>query len=284
MIDQLNIYGKTKVEVAIDRMKSLEPAKGYWLAFSGGKDSCVLKALADMAGVKYEAHYSVTGIDPPELYRFIKTQHPDVIKDYPRYPDGKRKTMWNLIVKNKMPPTRTARYCCKELKESSGDGFVTLTGVRWAESNNRKTNNGITTIKTKSKKIKAEIGDQGIETQKGGIILMNDNTDKRKLVEHCAVKARVIVNPIIDWTTEEVWEFIHKYNVPYCELYDQGYTRLGCIGCPMSGKHKLEEFERYPKFKSLYLTAFKRMLENRRLLSEEGWETAEEVFERWVSK
>ena len=64
MIHQIDIEGRDKVDKAILRLQTYEPPEGYWLAFSGGKDSVVIKALADMAGVKYEAHYSVTGIDP----------------------------------------------------------------------------------------------------------------------------------------------------------------------------------------------------------------------------
>ena len=76
MIDQLNIYGMTKLEVSIERIKQIEPRGGSWyLAFSGGKDSCVIKALCDMAGVKYDAHYHVSSVDPPELIRFIKKYH-----------------------------------------------------------------------------------------------------------------------------------------------------------------------------------------------------------------
>ena len=88
MIEQLNVYGKTKLEVAIQRLKTFEPSEGYYLAFSGGKDSVVIKALADMAGVKYDAHYNVTSVDPPELVRFIKEKYPDVMWEYPRYKDG----------------------------------------------------------------------------------------------------------------------------------------------------------------------------------------------------
>ena len=82
MIEQLNVYGKTKLEVAIQRLKTFEPSEGYYLAFSGGKDSVVIKALADMAGVKYDAHYNVTSVDPPELVRFIKEKYPDVEQKY----------------------------------------------------------------------------------------------------------------------------------------------------------------------------------------------------------
>jgi phosphoadenosine phosphosulfate reductase len=106
-----------KVQASIQRMKVFEPPEGYLLAFSGGKDSVVLKALADMSGVKYTAHYNVTSVDPPELVRFIREKYPDVAWEYPRYNDGKRITMWNLIPRKYLPPTRVVRYCCSNLKE-----------------------------------------------------------------------------------------------------------------------------------------------------------------------
>ena len=102
-----------KVKIAIDRLKQFEPEEGYYLAFSGGKDSVTVKALTDMAGVKYNAHYNLTTVDPPELVRFIKDKHPDVIIDKPV------KTMWQLVVENGTPPTRLMRYCCRVLKESN---------------------------------------------------------------------------------------------------------------------------------------------------------------------
>ena len=144
-----------KVDASIKRLKSFESiadrhaddgTPGYYLAFSGGKDSVTVKALMDMAGVKYDAHYRVTSVDPPELVRFIKTAYPDVQFEAPYYDDGSRVTMWNLIPKKLMPPTRLVRYCCEYLKESGGDGRFTVTGVRWAESANRAKNQGMVTM------------------------------------------------------------------------------------------------------------------------------------------
>ena len=167
MIGQLDIYGRDKVETAIERLKTFEPPEGYFLAFSGGKDSVVIKALADMAGVKYDAHYSLTSVDPPELVQFIKT-FDDVAIDVPKDKDGNRVTMWNLIPKKKMPPTMKVRYCCEELKESGGHGRLTITGVRWAESVNRKRNQGgVTVVKSP---IKTKLVDSGnfTATPRGG--------------------------------------------------------------------------------------------------------------------
>lgn len=264
MIHQLNIYGKDKVQVAIDRLKAFEPPEGYYLAFSGGKDSVCIKALADMAEVKYDAHYNLTSVDPPELVQFIKSFE-DVQIDRPKDKDGNQVTMWNLIPRKKMPPTRIVRYCCKELKEMGGQGRMVVTGVRWAESPNRKYNHGEITVMTTKKKERERLVESGnfSQTNKGGVVLNNDNDDSRKMVEQCYKQTKTVVNPIIDWTDEDVWEFIREYNIPYCKLYDEGYKRLGCIGCPMgSVEHRKAEFERYPKYEQAYMRAFERMLNN----------------------
>lgn len=287
MIHQLDIYGKDKVETAIDTMRFFEPkdGAGYYLAFSGGKDSVVLKALADMAGVKYDAHYRVTSVDPPELVRFIKT-FPDVQMDHPRDKEGRPITMWNLIPQKQFPPIRHMRYCCEYLKETGGEGRMTLTGVRWAESNNRRANQGRVTIYGK----KTEETDFFARTPKGGVVLKeeariflnNDNDEGREVVDFCIKQRKTVVNPIIDWTDDDVWEFIEEYGVRYCELYDEGFRRLGCIGCPLAGrKAMLRDFERWPKYKALYVQAFDRLLKKKK--NETKWQTGQDVFDWWIS-
>lgn len=170
MLYQMDIFGKTKLEKTIERIQMFEPEDGYYLAFSGGKDSQCIYHLAKMAGVKFDAHYSVTSVDPPELVRFIIEHYPDVIRDHPMK-DGKPLTMWRLIASQVMPPTRKARYCCEKLKECNGEGRVTMTGVRWAESANRKANQGTVTImgkpKTTGKKLR-EVGADFTKTDRGG--------------------------------------------------------------------------------------------------------------------
>lgn len=265
MLNQLNMAGLDKVEVSIKRLQLFEPEGGYYLAFSGGKDSVVIKALADMAGVKYDAHYNVTSVDPPELVQFIREYHKDVIFEYPRDKYGNRITMWNLIPEKKMPPTRIARYCCDVLKERGGKGRFVITGVRWAESARRKNSRA------------------GLEVNRES--LDPDNPDNAQMARSCPTKGKHILNPIIDWANKDVWEFIHRNQLPYCKLYDEGYKRLGCIGCPMSSK-KAEELERYPAFKRAYMKSFEKMLQVR---EENGiettkWNTPEDVMKWWVSK
>jgi phosphoadenosine phosphosulfate reductase len=266
MLQQIDIFGKTKLEKTIERVQMFEPDDGYWLAFSGGKDSQCIYHLAKMAGVKFEAHYNVTSVDPPELVRFIMDNYPDVKRDHPKDKDGKVITMWSLIENETMPPTRMARYCCERLKESSGHGRVTMTGVRWAESVNRKANQGLVTIigkpKTTRKKL-TEIGANFQKTDRGGVVLNYDDAETRRSVEICYRTQKTLVNPIIDWDDSEVWEFLNEVaKVPHCSLYDEGFTRLGCIGCPLQGaKGMKRDFERWPKYKEKYITAMERMIE-----------------------
>jgi len=39
------------------------------------------------------------------------------------------------------------------------------------------------------------------------------------------------LSPLADWTDQQVWDYIKRNNVPYHELYDQGYTSIGCAPC-----------------------------------------------------
>lgn len=254
-----------KVKTSIERLKAFEPknGEGYYLAFSGGKDSVVTKALMDMAGVKYDAHYRVTSVDPPELVRFIKQKHPDVKQEIPHDRDGKPITMWNLIPRKMMPPTRIARYCCAELKEDGGDGRKCVTGVRWAESNNRRQNQGIVTIFDKKATKELESMDFRA-TKRGGVVLTNDNEESRMMVESCYKRHKLTVNPIIEWEDRDVWDFILAEKIPYCELYNEGFHRIGCIGCPMATQQMRErKLTRWPKYKAAYLRAFEKMLQRR---------------------
>ncbi len=229
------------VALAIERLRTFEPPEGYWLAFSGGKDSVCIKRLTEMAGVKFESHYNVTTIDPPELVRFIRDVHPDVKMD--RGP----KSFFQLVV-DKGFPLRHRRWCCESLKEGGGKGRVVVVGVRAAESMSRAS---------------------------------------RDMVHVCPRSHKTLLRPILDWTDEDVWRFIHAESIPYCKLYDEGFTRLGCIACPMTGSDQRKmELARWPKFRPAFLLAFSKLIADRRAKgkwNDRQWPDAEHLLAWWLS-
>lgn len=228
----------------------------------------------------------------PELIYFIREHYPDVILDVPHDKDGKRITMWNLIIKHNMPPTRLFRYCCADLKEANGKGRIVVTGVRWAESARRLDLHGVAVIHGKPKTTRALAKSEGVNYRipnrsNAALIMNDDNAPERRMVEHCYRTQKTMVNPIVDWTDEEVWEFLNDIaKVPHCCLYDEGFTRLGCIGCPLSGKNNQKrEFERYPRYRALYIRAFDRMLQECKIKGmETTWQNAKEVMDWWLAE
>ena len=250
------------------------------ITYSGGKDSDVLLHLAGRSGIPYEVLHSLTTADAPETvwhvrntFRRLELANVKCTIDTHRTPDGGNVTMWNLIPRKLIPPTRWGRYCCAELKETGGKGRFIATGVRWAESARRKQSRGImeTIHKDKNKRI----------------ILMDDNDERRMLLESCQLKGTRTVNAIIDWKDEDVIGYCAEQKITMNPLYACGWKRVGCIGCPMAGKHRDAEFARYPKIKAAYIRAFDRMLDERRRRGKmEGGmrfgETGEDVMHWWM--
>ena len=273
-------------QVAIDRLKAASEMSlhHYGLPLivtdSGGKDSQVCKELALRAGIPFEIMHNHTTADAPETVRYVRQEAKRFeelgIKytiNMPMY-KGQRTSMWNLIPQKLMPPTRLVRYCCAVLKETGGAGRFITTGVRWDESTARKNNRGI---------YERQASDRA-----KSIILNNDNDDKRRLFENCRLKARRVVNPIIDWLDEDVWAFLEDAKSPVNPLYGEGWCRVGCVGCPMAGKKgRAAEFIRWPKYKQLYINAFDEMLKERerRVKMDGSWRMGDrgiDVFNWWM--
>ena len=260
-----------KVENAIKRIQlanlSEEPLH---VCYSGGKDSKVIRHLMGMSGVPHELHYNLTTVDIPSVVREILDDK-EVIVDKARYADGTQKTMWNLIVKKHMPPLRKCRYCCAELKEQGGKGRIIVTGVRSAESVRRAKQAGEAKI----------FGKNGVS-----IIHNMDNDENRRMIEQCYRTQSTIINPIIDWTDDDIWEFSRVENIKQNPLYIQcGGTkkRLGCILCPMARiEERLNEIKEYPKIAECYIKAFDKMLENMPDQSKVSWKNGTEVMDWWL--
>ena len=236
-----------KEKRAIEYLKSFEPeTEPYYLCYSGGKDSDCIRILASLAGVKHDIVNNHTTVDAPETVRYIRSI-PNIQIEYPK------KTMWQLIEEKGMPPTRLVRYCCAELKEHGGKGRVKVTGVRWAESAKRAESAGVVKVIGKPKtveRIAEEMGLDGRINRQGGYVLNDDNDSSRRFVEMCYRTTSTMVNPVVDWSDEDVWEFLRHYGCQSNPLYECGYKRIGCIGCPnASCANRKREFARYPKYK-----------------------------------
>lgn len=138
--------------------------------------------------------------------------------------------------------------------------------VRWAESQNRKETHGVVGFQGKPKNTKRIADENGADyvLNKHGEVIMNDDNDaNRRTVEQCYRTRKTMVNPIVDWTDDDVWNFLNGNGIEHCSLYDEGFKRLGCIGCPLSGsKNMLRDFERWPKYKQMYINAFQKMIDN----------------------
>lgn len=227
------------------------------ITYSGGKDSDVLLHLAEISGIPFEVLHSLTTADAPQtVYHVRDTFHRLEDKgikctvDKHVQPDGSRITMWNLIPRKLMPPTRLVRYCCSVLKEGGGKDRFIATGVRWNESTARKKNRGALEVIASKKD--------------NSLILSNDNSEGRRLFENCQLKGKRVVNPIIDWADEQVLEYAEAESIQMNSLYSCGFHRVGCIGCPMAGFGRLFEFAMFPEFKQAYIRAFEKMLAARR--------------------
>lgn len=258
---------KKKLDYSIallQRMEKLalryDAEHGFWLAFSGGKDSQALYHVAQMAGVRFKAFMSLTSVDPPQVIRFVKRHYPDVERIKPKA------SIFDLAVEKTILPSMRVRWCCAELKENAKPQTVTLIGIRRAESARRAKRND---VEVTGHKFSGDAdGFDAWQEQQMKKKLKNLNIDEFSIQDESMVKCvggkdSILVSPIIDWTDQDVWYFLNEVcHVPHCELYDAPFNmhRIGCILCPMSNrKQKEREMQLWPHVKRGWIDAIMRI-------------------------
>ena len=243
---------------------ALNPEQGFHVGFSGGKDSQVLLELVKMAGVKYRDVYNVTTNDPPENVYFIREHYPEVV-----FANNGGGNLYKMIERKGLP-TIHHRWCCELFKEGAGAGNVVLTGVRAEESRKRAEYNEVD-VKSTRKEHQQRTKPYTIE----GI----------EAARHQCIKGKdkVMVYPMLEWTTTDVWVYIASRGLPVNPCYEIS-GRVGCMFCPFASSEQIEYYERrYPQFHRLFLNSLRRYLGKRNEV-DKYFATVGEYYEWWKSR
>jgi len=220
-MEQLTFDGKSKTDLSVEFIQKHEPLEGYFVGFSGGKDSQVVYDLVKKSGVKYQVYYSATGIDPPELVKFIRQYYPEVIWKRPNWHG--HKSFFGMIPEKGFP-TKMARWCCDKLK------------------------------KDPTKKVPLSHRIMGIRAEESHKRAVRGQVDGIKYLK------QTIYKPIFHWLEWEIWDYLKSNNIKYCSLYNEGFHRLGCVVCPFICSPNRKALDKHKARWPKYYVAFEKAM------------------------
>ena len=281
-----------KVEVAYERYRwAAKEAERLFdmplvVRYSGGKDSDVILQLAKESGVPFRVTHNLTTADPPDNVYYIRRVFAAMREegiDCRIYVP--KRSLWKIMRETLVIPSRVMRVCCSELKERKmPDAPYIVTGVRWAESAGRRAKSGIAMVCTASH-VHAHGGE---EKAAAAGLLTTDDASTRRLFEQCQMRGVRVLNPIIDWSDGDVWSYLHSRGIEGNPLYKEGWTRIGCVGCPLACRRAREiAFARYPKLYKAWRDAIAYVIERRKemgnpmILMGRPVESVEDVLGVW---
>lgn len=252
--------------------------------YSGGKDSDVILQLAKESGVAFRVTHNLTTADPPDNVYYIRrvfaALREEGIEAKINVP---KRSLWRIMRETLVIPSRMMRVCCGELKERKmPDAPYIVTGVRWAESAARRAKSGIAMVHT-------ECAHTGEQAAAAAGFLTTDDASSRRLFEQCKMRGVRVLNPIIDWSDDDVWSYLHSRGISANPLYKEGWTRIGCVGCPLAARRARElAFARYPKLYKAWRDAIAYVIERRREMGNPMFllgrpvESVDDVLGAWV--
>lgn len=248
---------------------------GYVVGYSGGKDSEVLVDLFRRAGVKFLVMHNHTTLDAPETVYHVRRKFSEwTAEGIPCKIYYPRQSFWTLCKEKKMLPNCSARFCCEDLKEYQIPElrFATRSfGVRKAEG-------------VKRAKLRDSIETRNRVDYADNQRFHFDDTESVRQMDACYRNNFFIVNPLAYWTDNELWNYIHGERLEINPLYNHGFKRIGCIGCPLARKHRTIEFEMYPKYKENYIRLCEEIWQERRKRGMKNYfKTGREYFEFWLN-
>ena len=254
--------------------------------YSGGKDSDVILQLAKESGVPFRVTHNLTTADPPDnvyyirrVFAALRQEGIDAKINVPK------RSLWRIMRETLVIPSRMMRVCCGELKERKmPDAPYIVTGVRWAESASRRAKSGIAMVYT-------ECAHTGEQAAAAAGLLTTDDASSRRLFEQCRMRGVRVLNPIIDWSDDDVWSYLHSRGISANPLYKEGWTRIGCVGCPLAGRRARQlAFARYPKLYKAWRDAIAYVIERRREMGNPMFllgrpvESVDDVLGAWGGK
>jgi 3'-phosphoadenosine 5'-phosphosulfate sulfotransferase (PAPS reductase)/FAD synthetase len=244
--------------------------------YSGGRDSSVLRHIVEAAGIDFQWVFADTGLEYPEIRNFIKRYYPDTVwvkpsRTFPEvlktegYPVVSKRVSHSVRRMNQVPHTA----------ENENTRRLYMTGVKRDGSINKSS-------KIPDKWMFLVGDDRPFETsdkccdvfkkepiekwakENGGLkpitAMMAAEGGPRAIKYHqCNMydAKKPISNPMFFWTQNDVLEYIDRFDVPICELYNnrsidgimvEGEQRTGCMFC-MFGVHMEKEQNRFQKMK-----------------------------------
>ena len=198
------------------------------LGFSGGKDSQVCYDLCKRAGIEFRAVFNHC-FESAETLKFIRDCYPDV--------EWRREVKEGFFVNisknhNSILPTVEKAYCCVDFKHNPAYvDEASIVGVRRAES-----------AKRSNRKV--------LETKNKTFLKRNQKLIDDFFSTECVASgapSEIQLKPIVDWTDDEVWLYIHRHNLPVNPEYKH-CRRVGCIICPKANlTHNYRSLMQYPK-------------------------------------